>query len=100
MFLQEFLLSLIPYKLWLADVRKQLLFCIGLELFRWVIDEADIIKTDGDYIYSISNNEVLITNVKDPKDIKVVSRLKENLPQDLLLYKDKQLLAILQTKLI
>ena len=53
------------------------------------VDEADIIKTDGDYIYSISNKEVLITNVKDPKDIKVVSRLENDIPQDLLLYKDK-----------
>ena len=35
------------------------------------VDEADITKTDGDYIYSISNNKVVITNVKDPANIKI-----------------------------
>ena len=54
------------------------------------VDEADIIKTDGDYIYSISDNKVIITNVKDPKNIKIESRIssKSAYPSDLLLYKD------------
>ena len=35
------------------------------------VDEADITKTDGDYIYSISENKVIITNVQDPTNIKI-----------------------------
>ncbi len=54
------------------------------------VDEADIIKTDGDYIYSISGKEVIITNVKDSENITIESRIsKKGIPNDLLLYKDK-----------
>ena len=54
------------------------------------VDEADIIKTDGDYIYSISDNKVIITNAKDPKNLKIESRVspKSAYPDDILLYKD------------
>ena len=53
------------------------------------VDEADIVKTDGDYIYSLSNSDVVITNVKDPANIKVESKINEKIPEDLILYKDK-----------
>ena len=53
------------------------------------VDEADIVKTDGDYIYSLSENNVIITNVKDPTNIKVESKINEKIPEDLILYKDK-----------
>ena len=56
------------------------------------VDEADIIKTDGDYIYSISNNKLIITNVKDEKDIKIESKTSlndESILEDMILYKDK-----------
>ena len=56
------------------------------------VDEADITKTDGDYIYSISENSVVITNVKDPQNIKIEKKIVENddsYPQDLMLYNDK-----------
>ena len=59
------------------------------------MDEADIVKTDGDYIYSISENNVIITNVKDPANIKVESKINEKIPVDLILYKDK--LVIIST---
>ena len=59
------------------------------------VDEADIVKTDGDYIYSLSNNDVVITNVKDPANIKVESKINEKIPEDLILYKDK--LVIIST---
>ena len=54
------------------------------------VDEADIVKTDGDYIYSISENKVIITNVTEPNDTKIESRIYENdyIPVDLLLYKN------------
>ncbi|MBQ8131477.1 MAG: beta-propeller domain-containing protein [Bacilli bacterium] len=54
------------------------------------VDEADILKTDGDYIYSISDDLVVITNVKNPDDIRIESLIKNQnyIPNDLLLYKD------------
>ena len=63
------------------------------------VDEADIIKTDGDYIYSISENKVIITNVKDPNNPNIESTIynEDNIPVDLLLYKDK--LVIISTKI-
>ena len=59
------------------------------------VDEADIIKTDGDYIYSISNNNVVITNVKNPKNVLIESKIYTDsaVPSDLLLY-DKYLVII------
>lgn len=61
------------------------------------VDEADITKTDGDYIYSISDNNVIITNVMDPSNIKVSSKINisDGTPEDLILYKDK--LVIIST---
>lgn len=57
------------------------------------VDEADITKTDGDYIYSLSEDEVIITDVRDSKQIKVVARISEGtsntIPEDLILYNDK-----------
>ena len=42
------------------------------------VDEADITKTDGDYIYSLSENEVIITDVRNPEEIKVVKKNSES----------------------
>lgn len=39
------------------------------------VDEADMVKTDGSYIYSISDSKVLITDAQDPDDLKVGSEL-------------------------
>lgn len=63
------------------------------------VDEADIVKTDGDYIYSISKDNVIITDVKDPKQPKVVATIKsedDDIPEDIILYKDK--LVVISTK--
>ena len=62
------------------------------------VDEADIIKTDGNYIYSISNNNVIITNVKDPNNSKIESTIinNPNIPVDLLLYKNN--LVVISSK--
>ncbi len=40
------------------------------------VDEADITKTDGNYVYSISENNVLITNVENPENMKIEASLK------------------------
>lgn len=54
------------------------------------VDEADINKTDGSYIYSISDDKTIITNVKDPSNLKVEASLQSSeddyVPEDLLLY--------------
>lgn len=63
------------------------------------VDEADIVKTDGDYMYSISEDNVIITDVKDPKQPKVVATIKsedDDIPEDIILYKDK--LVVISTK--
>ena len=54
------------------------------------VDEADIIKTDGDYIYSISEENIIITNVKDPENIKIEATISSPsaIPNELLLYKN------------
>lgn len=52
------------------------------------VDEADITKTDGDYIYSISEDNIVITDVRNPKEIKIASKVpsKGDIPEDLILY--------------
>ena len=63
------------------------------------MDEADITKTDGDYIYSISDTNVIITNVKNPKEIKIEATINStdgSMPEDMILYKDK--LVVISTK--
>ena len=39
------------------------------------VDEADIIKTDGKYLYSLSGADVVITNVEDPTAPAITSRI-------------------------
>ena len=57
------------------------------------VDEADITKTDGDYIYSLSEDKVVITDVKDETEIKIASEIEaedsNTIPSDLILYNDK-----------
>lgn len=55
------------------------------------VDEADITKTDGDYIYSISGKNVVVTNVKNPEEIKVECKITgtKGIPEDLMLYNNK-----------
>ena len=56
------------------------------------VDEADITKTDGDYIYSISENNVIITNILDPNNIEITATIKSSdgsVPEDLILYKNE-----------
>lgn len=54
------------------------------------VDEADITKTDGDYIYSISENNVVITNAQNPSELKIASKISPSgIPQDLILYNNK-----------
>lgn len=54
------------------------------------VDEADIIKTDGDYIYSISENNVIITNAQNPEEPVISAKIDqgEEVPEDLIIYKN------------
>lgn len=52
------------------------------------VDEADIIKTDGDYTYSISGSDVIITDVKNTESPEIAARIEstdESIPEDLIL---------------
>lgn len=55
------------------------------------VDEADIIKNDGKYLYSLSDNAVIITNSEDPENISVASKItvSQGTPVDLMLYNNK-----------
>lgn len=57
------------------------------------VDEADIVKTDGDYIYYISSKKVIIVNVKDSSNLKIESEIEyenENFyPNELYIYENK-----------
>ena len=62
------------------------------------VDEADIVKTDGDYIYSISEANVIITDAKDAENLKVASKIAvKGLPEDLILYKNKLIVISAET---
>jgi uncharacterized secreted protein with C-terminal beta-propeller domain len=39
------------------------------------VDEADIVKTDGDYIYVVSGDEIVIVDAYPPRDADVVSNI-------------------------
>lgn len=63
------------------------------------VDEADITKTDGYYIYSISENQVIITNVQNPEQPKIETKIQSRdnaYPEDLMLYNNK--LVVISTK--
>lgn len=52
------------------------------------VDEADLVKTDGSYIYSISDSRVLVTDARNPSDLKIAADLSfdpEMYPQQLFL---------------
>ena len=61
------------------------------------VDEGDIVKTDGQYIYHVNRERVVITKVDVPEDMKVVSTLEftqDNLrPRELYLH-DERLIVI------
>lgn len=56
------------------------------------VDEADIIKTDGKYVYSLTSDKIVITNVEDLSKPEVVGKVtiedSTYIPEDLVLYND------------
>lgn len=57
------------------------------------VDEADIVKTDGEYVYSISDDTVYITYAKNPTEMNIVAKIQEPLsniyPEDLIIQNNK-----------
>jgi inhibitor of cysteine peptidase len=55
------------------------------------VDEADLVKTDGSYIYAISDSRVIISDVRTPNEMAIASRItfeEEMYPQQLFLSDD------------
>ncbi|XKI10644.1 Secreted protein containing C-terminal beta-propeller domain distantly related to WD-40 repeats [Sporosarcina sp. ANT_H38] len=56
------------------------------------VDEADIVKTDGNYIYAVvGSNQVTVTDIRNPQEIKKLSTIKmeeEFYPSQLILHGD------------
>ena len=42
------------------------------------VDEADIVKTDGEFIYYVCEDKVIIVNAKNDKEMKIESQIKYN----------------------
>ena len=62
------------------------------------VDEADIIKTDGDYIYSISQSNVVITDARETKNLKIASKISvKGIPEDLIIYNNKLVVISAET---
>ncbi len=40
------------------------------------VDEADIVKTDGKYIYQVNNQKVVVAEVDPPQDMRIVSMIE------------------------
>lgn len=57
------------------------------------VDEADIVKTDGEYVYALSNDTVYIIYARDAKNMTVVSKIQEMgsnvYPEDLIIQNNK-----------
>lgn len=55
------------------------------------VDEADTVKLNEDYLFTVSNQEVVIFDIQDPEDMKEAGRITfggERYPQQLFLTKD------------
>jgi len=55
------------------------------------VDEADVIKTDGEYMYSLSGTGVVITDVREPEEPVIAARIAspdDSAPEDLILADD------------
>ena len=56
------------------------------------VDEADITKTDGNYIYSLSGDRVIISDVRDSANLKIAAEItmsNSGIPEDILLYQNQ-----------
>ena len=59
------------------------------------VDEADIVKTDGEYLYVVSSNNVYILKAYPPKQAKVLSKITLNETYNVNIYVNGSKLAVL-----
>ena len=63
------------------------------------VDEADIVKTDGEYLYQVNNDKIVIAKIYPSNEMKMIKTIKladENLyPMEL--YVDKERLIVIGT---
>jgi len=61
------------------------------------VDEADVVKTDGNYIYQVKGHKVIITKAYPAKDMRVLSTLnfdnKNFVPDELYIYGNKMIVT-------
>ncbi|WP_434400086.1 beta-propeller domain-containing protein [Planococcus sp. 11815] len=63
------------------------------------IDEGDIVQTDGDYLYSVSESRVVISDIRDPENMELAAVLEfdgETYPEELFLSGDT--LAVISSR--
>ncbi|WP_341962230.1 beta-propeller domain-containing protein [Planococcus maritimus] len=63
------------------------------------IDEGDIVQTDGDYLYSVSESRVTISDIRDPENMELAAIVKfdkETYPEKLFLSNDT--LAVISSR--
>jgi uncharacterized secreted protein with C-terminal beta-propeller domain len=54
------------------------------------VDEADIVKNDGKYIYTLSNNKIFVVDAYPPGDAEILSTIKiKGTPLELYISKDR-----------
>ena len=59
------------------------------------VDEADIVKTDGEYLYVVSSNNVYILKAYPPKQAEVLSKITLNETYNVNIYVNRDKLAVL-----
>ncbi len=62
------------------------------------VDEADIVKTDGEYIYYVSEDKIVIVNAKDVSNLKIESELNYEDFNVYELYLDNNKLIVIGTR--
>jgi len=64
------------------------------------VDEADIVKTDGEYIYLVSGNSVLILRAYPVEEARILSKMtfNETFPTEIFVSQDGNRLAVLGSK--
>ena len=63
------------------------------------IDEGDIVQTDGNYLYSVSESRVVISDIRDPENMELAAALEfdgETYPEELFLFGDT--LAVISSR--
>jgi inhibitor of cysteine peptidase len=59
------------------------------------VDEADTVKTDGEYLYVVSNNTIFIVKAYPPETAQILSKIPLNQSYNTKIYIDEDKLAVL-----